>query len=216
MKLMAVMAHPDDAEIWCGGTLILHADKGDEVLICVLSYTKDTPRGVEALEGAKNIGCKIEMLGLMDTAIRDTDDNVKRLWQSIDHFRPDIIITHWHDDFHPDHEATFRLISRALVYDYFVNPIDNIHDAPRVFCCDTYGSRGLRGTFKPDAYVDVSQIWTKKNAAIEVYKSQPYRYYLEMIDKQCADHGIAAGMKRAEGFIYLPMFGRANDGQLGG
>ena len=38
MRLMAVMAHPDDAEIWCGGTLILHAAKGDEVGICTLSF----------------------------------------------------------------------------------------------------------------------------------------------------------------------------------
>ena len=41
MRLMAVMAHPDDAEIWCGGTLILHADKGDAVRICIFSYEKD-------------------------------------------------------------------------------------------------------------------------------------------------------------------------------
>jgi len=33
MRLIAVMAHPDDAEIWCGGTLIMHAVKGDEVHI---------------------------------------------------------------------------------------------------------------------------------------------------------------------------------------
>jgi len=38
MRLIAVMAHPDDAEIWCGGTLIMHAVKGDEVHICSLSY----------------------------------------------------------------------------------------------------------------------------------------------------------------------------------
>lgn len=38
MKIMAVMAHPDDAEIWCGGTLIVHSKIGDAVRICALTY----------------------------------------------------------------------------------------------------------------------------------------------------------------------------------
>ena len=40
MRSMAMMAHPDDAEIWCGGRLILQAEKQDVVRICILSYTE--------------------------------------------------------------------------------------------------------------------------------------------------------------------------------
>ena len=50
MKLMTVMAHPDDAEIWRGGTLILHAEMGDEVLLCIMSYSENSTRGNEASE----------------------------------------------------------------------------------------------------------------------------------------------------------------------
>jgi LmbE family N-acetylglucosaminyl deacetylase len=53
---MAVMAHPDDAEIWCGGTLILHAEKGDAVRVCTLSYLRESTRGQEAQQGAKRQG----------------------------------------------------------------------------------------------------------------------------------------------------------------
>ena len=55
MRLMAVMAHPDDAEIWCGGTLIMHAAKGDDVRICTLSYAEDSQRGLEAEDSAKQM-----------------------------------------------------------------------------------------------------------------------------------------------------------------
>jgi len=216
MKLMPVMAHPDDAEIWCGGTLILHAGKGDVVRICSLSYTAESTRGKEALEGAKRMGCEVEFLGLEDAAVRDTDKATEKLRGSIDSFRPDTIITHWYDDMHPDHEVAFRLLRRALLCDYLANSIDDFQGFPRIFCCDTYNSLGLRGPFKPDRFVDVSHIWEKKIAAINAYKSQPLSLLLDMIEKQCLAHGKAAGTKRAEGFLYVPLFGRPDDGaQLG-
>jgi len=217
MRLMTVMAHPDDAEIWCGGTLILHAEMGDAVRICILSYTRESVRGKEALEAAKRMGCEVEFLGLEDMAIRDTDNAVDQLRQSIDSFRPNTIITNWYDDMHPDHEATFRILRRAILRCFWTNAIDNIQDYPRVFCCDTYNSLGLHGPFNPNKLVDITQIWRKKIAAINAHKSQPRTIFLDMIDRQCLAHGKSAGTKRAEGFLYLPLFGRLDDGApLGG
>jgi LmbE family N-acetylglucosaminyl deacetylase len=76
MRLMAVMAHPDDAEIWCGGTLFLHAEKGDPVRICTISYSGGSTRGREGKQGADKMDCEVEFLGSKDTAIRDTDEIV--------------------------------------------------------------------------------------------------------------------------------------------
>ncbi len=217
MRLMAVMAHPDDAEIWCGGTLIHHAEMGDAVRICTLSYTRESVRGKEALEAAKRMGCEVEFLRLEDMAIRDTDEGAEQLAKSIDSFRPDTIITHWYDDMHPDHEATFRLLRRSILRCFWDNSIDNIHLFPRIFCCDTYSSLGLHGPFNPDRFVDVTTIWEKKIAAINAHKGQPLAFFLDMIDRQCLAHGKSAGTKRAEGFLYLPLFGRPDDGApLGG
>jgi len=217
MKLMAVMAHPDDAELWCGGTLILHAEKGDPVQICVLSYTGESTRGNEAQEGAKRMGCEVEFLGLEDAAIRDTDKVAEQLKRSIDSFRPDNIITHWFDDMHPDHEAAFRLLRRALLFYSPVNTIEDLRGFPRIFCCDTYNSIGLRGTFEPDRFVDVTNGWEKKIAAINAHQSQPLSIYLDMMERQCLACGKAAGTKRAEGFLYLSFLGRPDDGApLGG
>ncbi|MFH1294062.1 MAG: PIG-L deacetylase family protein [Pseudomonadota bacterium] len=217
MRVMAVMAHPDDAEIWSGGTLILHAEKGDAVRICSLSYTGESTRGREACEGAKRMGCEVEFLGLEDTAIRDTDEVTNQLRRSIYSFRPDTIITHWYDDMHPDHEAALRILRRALLGEYLANSIEDLKDFPRIFCCDTYNSLGLRGPFKPNRFVDITHIWEKKISAINAHESQPLSLYLNMIERQCLAHGKAAGTKRAEGFLYLPIFGRPDDGEpLGG
>jgi LmbE family N-acetylglucosaminyl deacetylase len=217
MRLMAVMAHPDDAEIWCGGTLMWHADRGDEVRICTLSYTKDSQRGLEGKESAREMGCQVEFLGMQDTAIRDSEEAVDLVWRCIESFQPDTIITHWHDDMHPDHEATFRLVRRALLQVFLSETPIDIQSISRIFCCDSMGSMGLHGPFKPDRYVDVTDSWDKKMAAIKIHQSQPVRLYLEMIDKQCRFHGRDSGKKRAEGFRYLPLFGITDTGPaLGG
>ena len=217
MKLMAVMAHPDDAEIWSGGTLALHAERGDAVRICTLSYSEDSTRGREAQEGAKRMGCDVECLGLKDTLIRDSDEAVQQLMKSMDSFLPDAIITHWFDDMHPDHEATFRVLRRTLLQHFLVNAIDDFKAFPRIFCCDTYNSLGLHGPFKPDIFVDVTHVWGKKERAIKAHQSQILSLYLDMTERQCLIHGKAAGSKRAEGFLHLPLFGRPDDGEpLGG
>lgn len=217
MRLMAIMAHPDDAEIWCGGTLILHAEKGDDVCIRILSYTEDSERGREAQVSAQQLGCKVECFGMEDTCIRDTDEAVIRLSQSIRSFQPDTIITHWHDDMHPDHEATFQIVRRALLQNILVKHVENTRFFPRIFCCDSLSSIGLHGPFKPDRYVDVTDIWDRKLGAINLHQSQPLWFYLDKIDKQCLAHGEKFGVPRAEGFLYLPLFGFHDSGQpLGG
>jgi len=79
------------------------------------------------------------------------------------------------------------------------------------------GSIGLHGPFKPDRYVDVTDSWDKKIAAINIHQSQPLWIFLEMIDKQCSSHGRDSGNKRSEAFLYLPLFGLTDNGPpLGG
>ena len=214
MRLMAIMAHPDDAEIWCGGTLILHAESGDSVRICILTYDKDSQRGKEGQQSASRMGCDIEFLGLEDTEIRDEEEALYRLSCSLDSFRPDTIITHWYDDVHPDHESVFLLARRAYFRTYIRNHLQSI---PRLFCCDTYNSQGIREIFLPDKLVDVSRVWEKKANAIQAHGSQPVAYYLEMINRQCLNHGKAAGVHLAEGFLRVPLVpesGVSLDGQF--
>jgi N-acetylglucosamine malate deacetylase 1 len=203
MKLMAIMAHPDDAEIWCGGTLILHAGKGDTVRVCTVTYPNHSTRGAEARKAAESIGYEVEFLGLSDTAVRDTEESVDLVAAAIGSFNPDFILTHWYEDMHPDHEGTFLLVRRA-VYRFYLR--DAMQIPPQLFCCDTYNSQGLRGPFKPDWLVDVGGVWEKKAAAINLYSSQPVAFFLQMIDRQCSAHGKTMGIERAEGFVSYPAF----------
>jgi LmbE family N-acetylglucosaminyl deacetylase len=37
MEILVTVAHPDDADILCGGTLAKHADRGDDVTIAYMT-----------------------------------------------------------------------------------------------------------------------------------------------------------------------------------
>ena len=118
---------------------------------------------------------------------------------------------------HPDHEATFRLVRRAFLKNVLAVPVEDPKLFPRIFCCDSLSSIGLHGPFKPDKYVDVTDIWDRKIAAINSHQSQPLWFYLDKIDKQCLAHGEKSGVTRAEGFLHLPLFGFPDSGPpLGG
>ena len=46
IKLLAIVAHPDDAGIFCGGTLAKHADRGDDIV-----FRSTSPEGNEFRTG---------------------------------------------------------------------------------------------------------------------------------------------------------------------
>ena len=95
MRLMAIMAHPDDAEIWAGGTICKHVERGDEAFVVYMAATEDSVRGEEAKRGAAIMGAQVAFIGLMDGQVRDLPEAGERVSAILNEFAPDIVITHW-------------------------------------------------------------------------------------------------------------------------
>lgn len=209
MKLMAVMAHPDDAEIWAGGTILKHTQRGDVALIVYMAATEDSVRGEEAKKGAAILGAQVAFVGLTDGQVRETPETCERVGALLKRFAPDALITHWIDDFHADHAATAATVQRILPFAMVERgkPL-------RVWACDTYLSTGARGPFVPDVYVDVTGAWAGKLAAIRAHQSQRPEHWVGLVERQCGLHGhryapTEAEQKPfyAEGFKRLIPFG---------
>jgi LmbE family N-acetylglucosaminyl deacetylase len=184
MRLMAIMAHPDDAEIWAGGTICKHVERGDEARIVYMAATEDSVRGEEAKRGATIMGAQVAFVGLADGQVRDLPEACERVSTILNEFAPDVLITHWVDDFHADHSATAAIVHRVLGF-----VIAQIGKVPRLWACDTYFSTGARGVFVPDIQVDVTAQWPRKLAAIRAHVSQRPEAWVARTERHCGLHG---------------------------
>jgi LmbE family N-acetylglucosaminyl deacetylase len=208
--LVVILAHPDDAEIWAGGTIYRHRQRGDRVTVCSLTYTAHSLRGQEGLEGARRLGADFTCMGLADMAVsrympEDSERLSAFLWES----KPEVVLTHWIEDTHPDHAASARFVTEALLRYAVAYGLDDVDKSraffPSVWSCDTYGALGKGGGFEPEWYVDVSAVWAQKVYAIEAHQSQNPAYWIDLIQRQNAFYGYRCNRDYAEGFCRLPL-----------
>ncbi len=113
-SVMAIAAHPDDIEFWCGGTLARAVDAGAQVrLLLVTSGDKGssdpdadpasvaTTRENEAREAARVLGlADIAFLRWRDGEVENTHELRGEMVAWIRAWRPDVLFTH--DPEHPE------------------------------------------------------------------------------------------------------------------
>jgi bacillithiol biosynthesis deacetylase BshB1 len=180
MRVLAIVAHPDDADIFCGGTLAKHADRGDDVAIVHLTRgeyggfdaTEDEVAAVresEARASAERLGAEVGFLDFSDGRVTYSLDHRLALVDVIREYGPDAILTHYREDMHPDHRTTSRLVTDA----YYMASLPLVetehppHDPSNVFY---FGKPTAE--FEPSAFVDVSGYQDVKEEAIQSHESQ--------------------------------------------
>jgi LmbE family N-acetylglucosaminyl deacetylase len=206
-RLMAVMAHADDAEIWAGGTIVCHTAAGLPALVVILAGTDGDERGREAHAAACAMAAEVAFVGARDRFIEAEDRLVDRVARYMASFRPHYLITHWLGDSHPDHVATAQIARRAVL------TAEAENDLQAMLACDTYLGWGLDGPFVPQLYVDVTAAWERKLAAIRFHASQDPQHYIDIIERQCWLHGARSLTTYAEAFRRMPFFGRTEAAQ---
>ncbi len=225
MHLLAIVAHPDDADIFCGGTLAKHADRGDTVTIAHMTrgeyggFGETTESEVAATREteAENAGAElnadaVSFLGFADGRITHTYENRVRIVNAIRQYDPDLILTHFRDDLHPDHKATARLVTDAY-YMASIELFESEYDP-----CDPenvlfFGKP--TSSFEPSLFVDISEYTDQKRRAIEQHESQiefltehggidsEFDNLLDGIAAEDTVRGKRVGVGAAEGFATL-------------
>lgn len=191
-----VVAHPDDAEFWVGGTIAQWADAGIEVTYCVLSdgeaggFDAAVPRSqipqirrVEQAEAAALLGVRdVRYFGLGEGGFR-RDSSVLHidLVRVIRQVRPQRVVT-WSPEWnwqrfrscHPDHLATGAAVLAAIYPD-----AGNQFALPQL-----KEQEGLEAWTVPEAwlinsparevnhYVDITETFDRKVAAVRAHTSQ--------------------------------------------
>ena len=178
LDILAVAAHPDDAELGCGGSLLLAARTGLSAAVADLSAGEMSSRGTvarreaEAENATRILGLRERRnLGLPDAKIGENSGDSRsaliRLIQLIRETRPHIVLAPYWEDRHPDHEATGRLVKEACFFAGVAKVGDGEPFRPnRLF------HYMLSYPFTPAFVLDISDVWEQKREAIESYQSQ--------------------------------------------
>lgn len=181
MRVLAIGAHGDDLEMFCGGTLARFAARGDTVFMCVVTDGRGRPKGdpdfianlrkAEAQASADVIGAQLVWMGLPDGDVWFDAPTRHQFIEVIRECTPDLIITHPPEDYHPDHKATSRLVMDAAQIARTANyPSRFPPHRAQVPLAFMEAERGIG--FIPEEYVDVSDVWEKKLAMLNAHRSQ--------------------------------------------
>jgi LmbE family N-acetylglucosaminyl deacetylase len=218
---MVIMAHPDDAEFTCGGTVASYTAAGARAeYVLATSGNRGshepgmTPEKLAAIREAEQRAAA-EVLGVAEvTFLRYNDGEVepsialrRELALVLRKGRPDIVLTFdpWqHYQVHPDHRAigqsTLDAIADARMPMYYPEQISGDVRDHRVL--DVY----FFATDHPNHWVDITETIDKKIAALRCHVSQVGD---RDMDPFMRARGRAVGQERgmlyAEAFRHLPM-----------
>ena len=120
LDALVIAAHPDDAEIALGGTLLRLKAMGKRIGICDLTRgemgtrgtAEDRDRETAAANAVLDLDVR-ENLGLPDGRVEVTVDARERLARVLRELRPDVVFAHHVEDLHPDHAACGKLAREA-------------------------------------------------------------------------------------------------------
>jgi N-acetylglucosamine malate deacetylase 1 len=177
IDLLAVVAHPDDAELLCAGALLRAADAGRATAILDLtggesgSFGSAAGRAEEAAAAARILGlAQRRSAGLPDGALHNSPEARAVVAAHIRELSPRTVITHWPEARHPDHRAASELARDACFLAGVRNaPVDGDPFRPhKVLYCLTYAEHAPKPTF----VADISDVMERKLDAIFAYGSQ--------------------------------------------
>jgi LmbE family N-acetylglucosaminyl deacetylase len=232
MRVLAVGAHPDDLEIWCGGTLARFVREGHDVVMCNASYGNrgsfeltsaeiTAIRLREARRAAELAGAEHVTLGFTDGEI-DASDRVQRLAvvDLVREARPDLMLTHSPGDYMSDHNEISRLVFDCSFHATLplLETERRAHDrVTPLYHFDTVMGLG----FLPTEYVDVTSTMETKVAMVEAHESQ-LTWLREHDDIDIVEQmrtvtrfrGLQCGVEYAEGFVQCLTWPRATTRRL--
>jgi len=216
-RVMAVVAHPDDAELLCAGTLARAGDDGAAIAICVMcqgdkghasNWNVDlkTVRRREMESAAELLKADLFCCDLADGTLADDPDSRRKLIEVFRRFRPTLVLAHAPSDYHADHRAASQLAEAATWFctsrghHTASSPLDR---PPALWWMDT-----IVGTdFEPGFFVDVSPFVALKEEMLRCHVSQLQREadqdfgsLADLMQHQQSMRGVQAGVAAAEAF----------------
>jgi len=188
LRLLIIGAHPDDADYAAGGTAALYRSAGYTVKMVSLTNGDaghQTLRGpelvrrrrAEAAAAGAVIGADYDVFDNADGELLPTLENRRQVIRLMRSFRPDIVLTHRPNDYHPDHRYTSQLVQDAA-YMVTVPAIaaDTPHLAENPVIAYLPDDFQKPCPFQPSVLVDVGGVLDQIVAMLHCHQSQFYEW----------------------------------------
>lgn len=219
VDLLVFGPHPDDIEIGLGGTVALHAARGDRVGLCDLTRgelgSNGTPEEREAEAEAARVvlGAAWRVnLGWPDGGITGTDAQVADVVRLVRQAQPRAVAIPYWDDRHPDHRAASEVLRRAV----FRSGLRRFElpGAPESWRPDWICYYFINDSIPVSFAVDVTDHYQRKRDALACHRSQftpaassrvdtrlTSPRFQQLIESRDAHLGALAGVAFAEGLV---------------
>lgn len=221
LDILVLAAHPDDAELGCGGTILKQIASGHKVGIVDLTRGELGTRGTvhtrdqEANASSEILGLSArENLNFRDGFFANDETHQKEVIRVIRKYQPDIVLANAIYDRHPDHGKGGELAFQSC----FLAGLNKIETEENGEKQNPWRPRLLYHYIQsqlitPDFVVDISAYWEKKMESVRAFKSQfhdpdskePETYissegFLKMLEARATELGHAIGVRYGEGF----------------
>ena len=229
MKVLVIVAHPDDEVLGMGGTLRKLSVKNHDIKVVFLATgiaarRSDKFRNETKYEINKTLIKKMEeqikklrldakralkILGIKNIEFFNFPDNemdmvsnleiTKTIENIIKKFKPDVIYTHTKNDINVDHRAIFNATITATRPSTRVN-------VKKVICFEVPSSSewNFGDTFSPNIFVDIKRELSYKKKAIQTYKTElkkfPHPRSANSLDIIAKRWGTVSGFEASEAF----------------
>lgn len=179
VDVLAIFAHPDDVELNVAGTLLKLKSLGYKTGILDVTRGEMGTRGTselraqESLDAAKILRVDVRQnLDLPDGHVWLTEETRTKLVRALRELKPKLLLTHQHDDPHPDHDHIVELVREASRHASLrkYDPETGGERIPAPIVAHTVFSRRVIPSF----IVDVSDFVEDKMKAIAAHRSQFY------------------------------------------
>jgi bacillithiol biosynthesis deacetylase BshB1 len=231
LDILVFSAHPDDAELGCGGTIAKHIALGHKVGVVDLTQGELGTRGTaatreqEAANSAHMLGLSVrENLQLRDGFFRNDEEHQLKLIQAIRKFQPEIILANAIHDRHPDHGKGAELAFHSC----FLSGLAKIETRVAGELQKPWRPKHLYHYIQselivPDFVVDISSYWQMKMDSIRAFKTQffdpasqePETFiskpsFLTFLEGRAKEFGQSIGVEYGEGFTTSQKLGIDN------
>jgi len=196
--ILAVVSHPDDETLGCGGTLALHAARGQSVEILCLTCNSPERWG-EFLKASKALGVH-ESIILEEREVVLTTNLIRKISDAIVDRRPRVVVTHLPFDYHREHKLVYEAVKEAIEWSAHTTAYSEPWLVDRLLLMEVNTLIS-----SPHILVDVTESFDRKKEALECYKSQldkfPWGYYERFSLKKAELRGAQADCMYAEAFL---------------